>query len=117
MNMVSKEFHGAELEQAYAKVIGGRMSGGFNDCGKDIVPDDSSIPRFQVKSSVHFAVKFLAESVRRFQFTPICIGEPGKRDEVADSLRENGGWVGRNIPRREEVLQGITKAKGLARRA
>lgn len=117
MNMVSKEFHGAELEEAYAKVIGGRVSGGFNDGGKDIVPDDSSVPRFQVKSSVHFAVKFLAESVRRLRFIPMCIGEPGARDEVVGSLRENGAWVGRNIPKRDEILQGIAKARALARRA
>ncbi len=111
--MTSKEFIGAELERAYAEVLGGRVAGGFNDQGMDIVLNDESVPVIQVKSSVPYAMKFLTESVRRHQFIPICVGEPGRKDEVLATLKKFGGWVGYDIPRRGQILEGIRKVKTL----
>jgi|SRR3989344_8353114 len=106
-------FRGAELEDAYAEILGGRLSGGFNDHGKDIVLADDEMPAVQVKSSIHFALAFLKESLRRRQFIPLCVGEPASRHEILTSLREFGAWVGYDIPNRGEVLDGIARVKEL----
>ncbi len=107
----TREFVGRDLEEAYARIIGGVVSGGLRDGGKDIVPNDRSMPAFQVKSSWHFAKKFLATSLSFRRFIPICVGEPGSREEMVIALRESGAWVGRDIPQREEVMQKLVMAK------
>lgn len=110
----SKEFVGAELEIAYAKLVDGCVNGGFSDGGKDVVANDPSIPAFQVKSSVRGAVEFLARSVRFKRYIPICIGEPPKtRNELINSLLARGCWVGNEIPGREAALKGIEQARRL----
>jgi len=111
--MTTKEFVGAELEHAYAKVLGGRVIGGFNDGGLDVTTCDSSIPTVQVKSSIPMACKFLAVSEKRRQFIPICIGEPGQRDDVLTSLRKFGAWIENGIPGRDRALQEISRIRGL----
>ncbi|MBU6427265.1 hypothetical protein KGQ27_03470 [Patescibacteria group bacterium] len=109
----SAVWRGTELENAYADILGGRMNGGFNDHGKDIVLADDEIPAVQVKSSLHFALEFLKESLKRRQFIPLCVGEPASRHEILTSLREYGAWVGYDIPNRGEVLDGIVRVKEL----
>lgn len=104
----SKGYLGAELEQSYAELVDGIVSGGFNDGGKDVTPRNRSVPAFQVKSSIRGAVEFLARSIRFRRYIPICIGEPpSSRDELVSSLLEKGGWVGHEVPGREEALKGI----------
>lgn len=105
--MTSKEFVGAELEQAYAKVMGWRIVGGLNDGGKDLATDLPTLPIVQAKSSVHGAMDFFKESARRRQFIPMCIGDPGKPDEVRDSLKRFGAWIGYEIPGRERFSKEI----------
>jgi hypothetical protein len=109
--MVGKIYLGAELEKSYAKILGGTVSGGFNDCGKDVVVHGTIA--VQVRSSVPFALKFLQESLRRRRFIPICVGEPGKKEEMLSTLAQFGGWVGYDIPRRQEVLEGIQRVREL----
>lgn len=109
----SAVFLGAELERAYAEILGGRVNGGFSDGGKDIVFADDEIPALQVKLSVPLALRFLKESLRRHAFIPLCVGEPGSRHEILSSIRAYGGWVGYDIPNRGEVLDGISRVKAL----
>lgn len=109
--MTTKTFVGAELEQAYAKVFGGTVNGGFKDCGKDIVLNGTIA--VQVKSSIPFALEFLNESLRRHRFMPICVGEPGEKEEMFSALAQFGGWVGHDIPERQKVLEGIQRVREL----
>ena len=109
--MTTREFVGAELEHAYAKVLGGRVIGGFNDGGLDVTTCDSAVPAVQIKSSIPIACKFLAESKRRRQFIPICIGEPGTREAVLDSLRKFGAWIENGTPGRDLALAEIGKIR------
>ncbi len=111
--MTTKEFVGAELEQAYAEVFGGKVVGGFSDGGLDVVTNDREVPAVQVKASVPFALAFLKESLRRRRFIPVCVGEPGGKEEMFHSLRASGGWVGHDIPRRGEILSGIARVREL----
>ncbi len=111
--MTTREFVGAELECAYAKVLGGSVIGGFNDGGLDVTTGDVSIPTVQVKSSILMACKFLAVSERRHQFIPICIGEPGQRDDVLTSLRKFGAWIENGIPGRDRALEEISRIREL----
>ena len=104
----SKEFVGAELELAYAELVDGYVNGGFQDGGKDIIPNDKSIPAFQVKSSARRAIEFLARSIRFRRFIPVCVGEPPKtREELVACIRSRGCWVGYDVPKREEAYAGI----------
>ena len=109
--MTTREFVGAELEHAYANVLGGRVIGGFNDGGLDVTTGDTVVPAVQVKSSIPIACKFLAESVKRRQFIPICIGEPGTRDDILTSLRKFGAWIENGIPGRDRALVEIGKIR------
>jgi len=111
--MTSREFVGAELEKAYAEVFGGKVNGGFNDHGRDIILEDDEVSSVQVKSSVPFALKFLQESLRRQRFIPICVGEPGDKEEMLASLKQFGGFVGRDIPKRQEILRGIERVRNI----
>lgn len=104
--MTSKEFIGADLEKAYAKVFNGTMTGGFADKGYDVTIPDTGI-RVQVKSSVKGAVCFLAEGLRRKHFIPLCVGEPSVKEEMIQSIRSVGGWVGYNIAQRVKLLEQI----------
>lgn len=113
MMTTSREFVGAELEQAYAKAFGGKVVGGFSDGGVDIATGDENIPAVQVKSSVPFALSFLKESIRRRHFIPVCVGEPSDKEEMLDTLKRFGGYVGRDIPRRGEILDGIARVREL----
>jgi len=109
--MTSKEFVGDDYEVAYSQAFQGAVVGGFQDRGRDVaVPGYGFV---QVKASVMGARSFLSESLRRRQFIPICIGEPGAAGEMVKSLREFGGWVGRDIQHRMEILKGIAEVRRL----
>jgi len=100
---VSSDYRGVELEEAYAKVIGGTVRGGFGDGGLDIINIAKDIPVLQVKNSWQYASSFLAESRRRKQFIPIVVGEldvinPNLKYEILDSIRRYGGWISHDIP-------------------
>jgi hypothetical protein len=109
--MTTKEFVGAELEQAYAKVMGWRVVGGLNDGGKDLATDIPAMPFVQAKSSVPLTMDFLRKSAKRRQFIPICLGDPGKPDEVLSSLKRFGAWIGHEIPGREQFSAEIQQLR------
>lgn len=111
--MTTKEYRGAELEQAYAEVFGGEVMGGFSDGGCDVATGDNSVPFVQVKSTVPFALAFLKVSIQRRRFIPLCVGEPSGKEEILDSLKQFGGYVGRDIPKRGEILEGIARVREL----
>ena len=110
---VGAEFVGSELENTYAELFGGTVNGGFNDGGADILTDEPGIPLFQVKSSWEAAMKFFAESARRGEFIPIVVGDPGQHTkfEIMESILENGGWVGIDVPDRERKIANIGKLR------
>ncbi|MFA6295160.1 MAG: hypothetical protein WC666_01910 [Candidatus Paceibacterota bacterium] len=111
--MTSSEFVGQEFEKAYAKVFQGAIVGGFNDHGHDVAI--AGFGFVQIKASVDGLRNFLTESLRQKKFIPVCVGEPGKKAEMLSSLRDFGGWVGKEIPRRLQLLAGIAQVKNLCK--
>lgn len=109
----SAEYQGDDVEKAYAEIFGQGTNGGFNDHGLDVPTGDTEIPFIQVKSSVDGAKSFLAKSIKMHQFIPIALGDPGAREEMLDSLKRFGGWVGPDIPGREKILKGIAGVREL----
>ena len=65
------------------------------------------------------ALKFLARSLQFAQqgngqegkFIPVCIGEPGTLPEIVASIKQYGGWVAKDIPKRDDMLAKIAKAR------
>lgn len=107
----SSDFTGKELEEAYAKAFATKVVGGFDDRGKDIIlPSGEGA---QVKSSVFETKKFLAESLRRRDFIPMCIGLPGNSEEMLASIKKFGAWVGEEVPKRKELLEAVAKIRDL----
>jgi hypothetical protein len=107
----SADFIGDEFESAYACAFGGTVNGGFNDHGKDVM-----IPGFggvQVKASVTGAKEFLKVSLQRKQFIPLCVGEPGAKAEMLQSLKEFGAWFGMEIPQRAQLLSGVAQVRAM----
>ena len=107
--MTTAAFIGDDFEVAYAKAFGGTVNGGFHDHGKDVV-----IPGFggvQVKASVAGAKEFLTVSLKRKQFIPLCVGEPGAKEEMIASLKEFGAWIGSEISGRDQLLAGIAQIR------
>ncbi len=105
------DFIGHDFEDAYAKAFHGAVVGGLQDSGKDI-----AVPGFgfvQIKASVAGAREFLSRSLKRHQFIPVCVGEPGVASEMIKSLEQFGGWVGREIPHRMDILKGVLQVKML----
>ncbi len=109
----SGAFQGDDLEEAYANIFQQGITGGFNDHGLDIPTGDSEIPFVQVKSSIKGVKDFLAESIKRHKFISIVLGDPGTKEEMMESLRKVGGWVGRDIENRDKILQGIAGVREL----
>lgn len=98
------DFLGKEQDEAYASAFGARITDGFNDEGVDLRLEDREVAEVQVKSSPEGVKHFLAESLRREKFIPICVGEPGTKEEMIASIKEFGAWVGKDIPGREDFL-------------
>ena len=87
---------GLALERAYSQVLGWRMNGGTNDGGKDLI-DPVTKQGVQVKSSFVCAQRFLRKITKKKNWIPICIGQPGTRAEIVDSLVKYGAWIDRRI--------------------
>lgn len=104
---------GEVQDEAYAEAFGAKITDGYSDHGKDLAIDDPETPAVQIRSSIEGAKFFLAESLRREEFIPICVGEPGSREEMLDSIRQFGAWIGRDIPGRNEVMKKIAIVRDL----
>src|SRR4051812_30496281 len=100
-SVLDDDYTGCDLENAYAKVLGGVVSGGLNDGGKDVILGDDQIKVVQIKSSLRDAIKFLSKSMKLRRFIPVCVGEPGSREEVLHSLKQFGAWIEKGLPQRE----------------
>jgi hypothetical protein len=107
------QMQGDDLEGAYAQRFGGVITGGIGDCGKDVLTGDKRVPYVQVKSSVKGLQTFLADSLRFHRFIPVCIGEPGAKEEMIESLLKHGIWVGNDIPDRKRVTDAVRQVKYL----
>ena len=108
------QMYGDDVELAYGSVLAefGTVKGGIGDQGKDFRSiDQKLLPSFQIKSSWEGAKYFLAESVRRHNFIPVAIGEPGTAEEIIESIKEFGGWVGKDEPLRGNYLKNIKKVR------
>ena len=115
----SAEFRG-KLEEEYAKHLkkyGAEVVGGFGDGGKDVsVEDFPGVTIFQVKNSWRYAAEFLDLSIRKFKtFIPIAVGDFGKDtpEQILNSIKENGGYVGFDEPQRELHLKLISATRDL----
>ena len=117
MNSYSKAFiaqmQGNNLEGAYAKKFGGIVIGGVRDGGLDVLTGDCRVPYVQVKSSLAGLKAFLANSLRFKRFIPICLGEPGKKEDMLQHLLEHGIWVGSDIPDRHKILTAVSQVRYL----
>ncbi|OHA26885.1 MAG: hypothetical protein A3D52_01705 [Candidatus Taylorbacteria bacterium RIFCSPHIGHO2_02_FULL_44_36] len=106
------DFVGEDAEQAYAEVFkAGPPRGGHGDKGLDVPTGDSEVPFVQVKSSIKGVMDFFRESTRRKEFIPICIGEPGEREEMLSTLKKFGAWIAKDIPDRENFFEQISTFK------
>ncbi|MBI2096118.1 MAG: hypothetical protein HYT43_00570 [Candidatus Taylorbacteria bacterium] len=117
MNTYSQAFfsalQGRNLEEAYAELFGGTRLGGVKDGGLDVATGDSRVPYIQVKSSAGGLKDFLAESLRRRKFIPVCVGEPGAREEMLKALLEYGAWIGRDLANRSKVFEAVSQVRML----
>jgi len=122
MKMTTKEFVGAELEKAWADFSGGVVIGGLGDRGRDVATKNSDIPTFQVKGHPALAEKFLLVSMKKREFIPIVVGEPPRYTKetresewtkVRNIIRQFGGYVALDIPRRESFMGGIRRVRTL----
>lgn len=112
-------FMGDDVEKAYAEILQGEIIGGIDDKGKDLRIDADDIPYIQIKSSWEGAMDFLSKGLKlissdtggRYRYIPICVGEPGTKEEILQSIRDYGGWIGKDIPNREENLLKLKKAR------
>ncbi len=104
---------GDDTEHAYDALFGGRTVGGFGDSGLDILTGDNTIPFVQIKSSAFGLKAFLAESLRRKKFIPVCVGEPGPKKEVLRHLTEYGAWIGTDIPGRDKLKSAVAQVRSL----
>ena len=107
--MITKEALGRELEEAHANVLSAVIVGGFRDCGKDLVVP--GIGFVQVKPGLERAYAFLAKSIERCRFIPICIGEPGSAEEMLKDLKKFGVWVGKEIKNRLAVQVAVAEIR------
>lgn len=107
------QFLGNDVEQAYANVFGTEVVGGIGDGGLDVETGDKELPFIQIKSSLEGAKPFLKESLRRKKFIPIAIGEPGSKEEMIESLKKFGGWIGKDESEslRQKTLDAISQVR------
>ncbi len=112
-NAFRRQMVGADTENAYARAFGTRVIGGADDGGRDVPTGDNDIPFIQVKSSVGGLTAFLARSLRRKQFIPVCVGEPGARDEMLRHLKTYGTWIGSDIQDRWKISNAVQQVRYL----
>jgi hypothetical protein len=105
------QLQGDDLESAYAKKFGGAVIGGIGDGGLDIRTNDNRVPYVQIKSSLKGLQDFLAKALRFKKFIPVCLGEPGDREEMYKHLLEFGVWVGSEIPGRQRILTAVSQIR------
>lgn len=117
MNTYSQAFiaqlQGDDLEDAYAKEFGGAVIGGIGDGGLDVKTNDNRVPHVQIKSSLKGLQDFLAQALKFKKFIPVCLGEPGNREEMCKHLLEFGVWVGSDIPGRQRILTAVSQIRQL----
>lgn len=102
-------FVGEQTELAYAQVLGGTVNGGLRDGGKDVIVP--GIGGIQVKSSPGEAMKSLKASLQFRRFVPLCVGEPGTKEQVIESIKKFGAWFGLDIPNRAQLLAGVAQVR------
>lgn len=108
------DFLGNDVEEAYAQIFGaGKPEGGVGDAGKDVATGEREIPYVQIKSSWDRARVFLAKSLERKKFIPLCVGEPGSKEEMLASIREFGAWLAKDIPNRDALLPKIKEIRDI----
>jgi len=108
------DFVGEETTKAYAEILDGRIIDRENDEGKDLeFRDGNRLVRIQIKSSYEYFKKFLAKSLHKAEFIPLCFGEPGSKEEIIKSLRRYGAWIEKDFPNRQEILEGVAKVRKL----
>jgi len=107
------QMKGEELEGAYAREFHGVVIGGIRDGGLDVLTGDSRVPYVQIKSSFKGLQAFLADSLRFKRFIPVCLGEPGKREEMIEHLLEYGIWIGSDISDREKIKRAVNQVRYL----
>lgn len=112
-NAFRRQMVGDDTENAYAQAFGTRVIGGVDDGGLDVPTGDRDIPFIQVKSSVGGLTAFLARSLRRKQFIPVCVGEPGAREEMLQHLKEYGAWIGSDIQDRVKIFIAVQQVRYL----
>ncbi|MFA6552553.1 MAG: hypothetical protein WCT19_03585 [Candidatus Paceibacterota bacterium] len=120
-NWQFSDYEGRELEETYLKKFqevfpNAKIVGGIGDAGLDIQTGDNEIPKVQVKWSSAKAKEFVIKSISRFkEFIPICVGDPknSSGSEIVQSLKEFGGFAGPDIPRKEELIHGISTARDM----
>lgn len=109
--MSTEEFIGEDFERAYAKVFNAAITGGLRDGGRDL-----RIPGFgyvQIKASVRGGLKSLAKALEQHNFIPLCIGDPGPKEDMLSCLRVYGAWVGLEIADRMKVMEGVLAVRNL----
>ena len=70
-------------------------------------------PAVQIKSSWEGAKDFFRESLHQEEFIPICVGEPGTKEEMSEALKSYGAWIGHEIPKREELMKKVALLRDL----
>lgn len=111
--MFASRLVGDDTENAYAKAFATCVVGGIGDNGRDVETGDSTVPYVQVKSSIFGLKTFLAESLKRHEFIPVCVGEPGAKEEMLTNLKAFGAWVGQDIQDRFDVMRKVAQVRNI----
>jgi len=112
-NLFMSHMLGADTEKAYAAAFGTRVIGSIGDGGRDVPTGVADVPFVQVKSSVKGLRSFLVESLRRHKFIPICVGEPGAKDEMLAHLRQFGVWLGKDVQNRSSLQSAVAQVRAV----
>lgn len=111
--VVACDLLGNDAENAYALAFHGKIVGGLHDGGRDVEIPDRRVRYVQVKSSVAGMMKAFKQALEFHRFTPVCFGEPGSLEEMIESIVKFGAWIGRDIPKRDELLRGALQVRTL----
>jgi len=103
---MSAKFDHSELMAAYARVF----RTGTTSKNK-LMTGNLAAPLALVAESMEVAKYYLCESLKRRQFTPVCLGNPGTEEEMISWLQCFGAWIGRDIPKREKIVEQFALVK------